>query len=113
MREPVMLESPYRGRNRWQRLLFERYRDLCVRDSVLEHDEAPFASHRMYPGPLDEDVPEEREAGIYCGYAWWTVARKVVFYVDFGLSPGMESAVKRADAAGKEIVYRRLFHAVQ
>jgi len=45
------------------------YRDLAMADS-LHRGEAPFASHRMYPGVLDDDVPEQRRQGINAGLAW-------------------------------------------
>lgn len=85
----VILESPYAGdieRN-------EAYLARCIRDSILR-SEAPFASHRMYPGALSEAT--ERDLGIRAGYAWWKAAKAVVFYVDLGWSPGMHKARQRA-----------------
>lgn len=97
-RNRVILESPYatdetRGLVRARNLLYLR---ACIRDSAMNHDEAPFASHRMYTDALDDSVPEEREVGIECGYVWWLHGVKhVVFYIDLGYSAGMLRALSR------------------
>lgn len=83
----VILESPYSGdieRN-------IRYARACVRDS-LSRGEAPIASHLLYTqeGILNDDIPEERTWGIDAGLAWKNVAEKHVFYLDHGMSKGME-----------------------
>lgn len=83
----VILESPYSGdieRN-------IRYARACVRDS-LSRGEAPIASHLLYTqeGILNDDILEERAWGIDAGLAWKNVAEKHVFYLDYGMSKGME-----------------------
>lgn len=82
----TIIESPYAGdveRN-------IEYARLCVRDS-LSQGEAPIASHLLYTqeGILDDDDPEERQMGIEAGLEWVKAAEAVVFYVDYGWSPGM------------------------
>jgi hypothetical protein len=89
----VILESPYAG-------LVQRnieYARKCVRDS-LSRGEAPIASHLLYTqeGILDDDIPEERQWGIDAGLTWKDVADKHVFYVDYGMSKGMEYALQYA-----------------
>lgn len=89
----VILESPFAGdveRN-------IEYARMCVRDS-LSRGEAPIASHLLYTqdGILDDNNPEERQWGIDAGLAWKEVADKHVFYVDHGMSRGMEYAKKYA-----------------
>jgi hypothetical protein len=93
---PVILESPYAGNVS----LHLRYLRACMRDSLLR-DEAPLASHHLYtaPGVLCDEVPEERAHGIAAGFMWRAVARKSVFYTDFGWSPGM---VRARDACERE-----------
>jgi hypothetical protein len=71
--------------------MYDLYLDLCIRDSI-DRGEAPFASHKMYPGPLDDKIAEDRKAGMEAGYAWWEFAKLIAFYCDFGMSPGMEEA---------------------
>lgn len=89
----VILESPFAGdveRN-------IEYARACVRDS-LSRGEAPIASHLLYTqkGILDDDILEERMWGIDAGLAWKEVAEKHVFYIDYGMSNGMEYAKKYA-----------------
>jgi hypothetical protein len=98
MKPPVLviIESPYRGKNTLERELNTAYLKLCILDS-LQRGEAPIASHRMYPGILDEDAVHshgsDRDRGIQAGYEWFRVAERIVFYTDFGFSPGMNKAL--------------------
>ena len=83
----VILESPYAGdieRN-------IKYARACVRDSLLR-GEAPIASHLLYTqeGILKDEIPEERKHGIDAGLAWKEVADLHVFYIDYGISKGMQ-----------------------
>jgi hypothetical protein len=104
-RQLVVLESPYAGdvdRN-------VRYARACVRDS-LARGEAPIASHLLYTqdGILRDDVPEERAQGIEAGLAWRRVAELQVFYVDLGISGGMQAALDQCREEGREFEMRRL-----
>lgn len=101
-RRRVMIESPYAG-DRERNLAYLR---KAIRNSSLDFGEAPFASHRMYTDALDDDRPDERAAGIGGGFAWWSVAELVVFYIDLGWSPGMEAALERCRALGMPYVFR-------
>ena len=83
----VILESPYAG-------FVERnikYARLCVRDSLMR-GESPIASHLLYTqeGILNDDIKEEREKGIDAGLEWKKVADLQVFYIDYGISKGMQ-----------------------
>lgn len=89
----VLLESPYAGdveRN-------IKYARACVRDSLLR-GEAPIASHLLYTqdGILDDNIEEERMHGINAGLAWKGVADLHVFYIDYGISKGMQYAIDYA-----------------
>ena len=102
----VILESPYAGdieRN-------VNYARLALRD-CLQRGEAPIASHLLYtqPGVLRDNVPEEREWGINAGLAWGAMADATVVYTDYGISKGMEYGIKRAEAEGRPVEYRKLF----
>lgn len=95
-RPRVIIESPFRakrGRDPAPEHLV--YLRRVLRDS-WERGEDPFASHAYYPFFLDESNPREREEGILSGYLWWPFASLVVFYIDYGMSPGMEAALDRA-----------------
>ena len=99
----VIIESPYAGD-------VERnitYLRACLRDSLLR-GEAPFASHALYtqPGVLDDNLPTERKLGIEAGFVHWTGAKAIVFYIDLGMSPGMQSALRQARVWRKRIEYR-------
>lgn len=99
----VIIESPLAGdvaRN-------QRYLRACLRDSLLR-GEAPFASHAIYVGPLDDDKPEERDRGIAAGFAWRHVAHATIVYEDLGISRGMQLGIDAAKATGHPIERRRL-----
>lgn len=94
-RPVVIIESPFAGDMEANRLYALR---ACV-DS-LRRGEVPYASHLFFPQFLDELKPEERELGLTAGYAMWPIAKKIAFYVDRGMSKGMERAQKRAIQMG-------------
>lgn len=99
----VIVESPYSGdveRN-------VAYARICVLD-CLGRGEAPIASHLLFPGILDDDRPAERELGILAGQAWIGVADLVILYIDYGITPGMEQAMRRASKEGVTVEYRRI-----
>lgn len=85
----VVVESPYAGE-------VERnvaYARAAVKD-CLARGEAPIASHLLFtqPGILDDDIPEERAAGIAAGLEWAGFADVAAFYVNRGWSTGMLNA---------------------
>jgi hypothetical protein len=93
----VILESPYAGS-------IERnlaYARACVRD-CLTRGEAPIASHLLFtqPGILRDGIPKDRELGIDAGLAWLEVADAMVLYIDRGMSPGMNDAMRAAQRIG-------------
>ena len=102
----VIIESPYAG-DIAQNLEYAR---MCVRDS-LSRGEAPIASHLLYTqtGILDDSIPIEREQGIAAGHAWIKVAEIMAVYTDFGISAGMEAAMRKAvDVNNIRLEYRRI-----
>lgn len=101
----VIIESPYAGDV--QRNL--RYLRACMRDCILR-GETPYASHGLLtqPGVLDDDVPEEREAGIKAGFAWRDVASATVVYTDLGVSGGMKLGIADARRANCPVECRTL-----
>lgn len=102
-RQRVIIESPFSG----DILENLRYLDECILDSI-NRGEAPFASHKMYPGALRESIPGERLLGIELGYSWWPGAA-VVFYLDRGLSSGMTAALRRAIEFSHPHSFRTIF----
>lgn len=100
----IMLESPYAGDVE----LNTKYLNKCMRDSILNHTEAPIASHKLYPNALDEDKPEERELGINLGTQLQGVVDKLVVYEDYGITSGMMKAIVNATKIGLPIEYRKI-----
>jgi hypothetical protein len=100
---PIIIESPFRG-NTVSNL---HYLNQAVRDS-LKRGEAPFASHRIYPHALDDEVEAERALGIEAGYAWWKSAHLIAFYTDLGWSDGMRRALYRAKNMKKKYEERKI-----
>lgn len=110
----VCIESPFGTRPDGTRASPEevarnvRYLHRCILDS-LRRGEAPYASHRFFPGILDDATPEERELGIQAGFAWGAAADLVAIYEDMGaLTPGMIRGLERAQRAGQRIEWRHI-----
>ena len=101
----VILESPFSGDT--ERNI--NYARKCVRHS-LSLGEAPIASHLLYTqdGILDDDVEEERNLGINAGLVWKEVADGHVFYIDYGISSGMQYAINYATKNNIKIEYRKI-----
>lgn len=101
----VIVESPYGGNVEFN----IEYARKCVKDS-LNRGESPIASHLLYTqeGILNDDFPEERQLGINAGLAWMDVADKHVFYIDYGMSVGMNHAMELAVKNDMYIEFRRL-----
>lgn len=103
--EVVVIESPYAGDVEAN----IEYARRCIKHS-LSLGEAPLASHLLYTqeGILDDTVQEEREQGIQAGFAWANLAKKHVFYMDMGLSKGMEEAIDYAISEGHIVEFRSI-----
>ncbi|CAH9014519.1 conserved hypothetical protein [Vibrio phage 496E54-1] len=79
---------------------------------MLLRKEAPYASHLLYtqPNVLDDLIPEERELGIYAGFAWKHLQGvHTVFYIDKGMSGGMKLAEEYCNANNMSVEYRKLY----
>lgn len=89
----VVIESPYAASHP---VLVERnlaYLRAAMVDCLMR-GEAPFASHGLYtqPGVLDDRNIEARNLGIDAGFEIGRRLGDVVFYIDYGMSPGMKAA---------------------
>jgi hypothetical protein len=101
----TIIESPYAGeleRNR-------QYLARAIRHSVAL-GEVPFASHGFFTWVFNDLDPASRKLGIQLGYYFWPHAERVVFYVDYGMSNGMEAARHRLEKHFKDMktAYRRI-----
>lgn len=84
----VILESPFAAlKNRTVENNIA-YAKLAMMDS-LSRNEAPIASHLLYPQILNDNLHADRALGIAAGHAWLRVCDEIAFYADWGFSPGM------------------------
>jgi len=104
----VIIESPYAADTPEQVERNIDYLLSCMADCLLR-GEAPFASHALYPQVLNDKDPAERAIGIGAGLAWGSQAEATVVYDDFGITPGMETGIKRAHDEGRPVEYRKLY----
>lgn len=104
MMTPVILESPYAG----DVIKNEAYAKSAMLD-CLAKGEAPFASHLLYTRVLDDSIPSHRELGISANIAMQQVIKKMVVYIDKGISKGMLQAIEAAKDNGITIEYRNLY----
>lgn len=86
------------------------YLRAALHDCLVNHEEAPFASHGLYTqeGVLFDPYPSDRRLGILAGFSWRKVADKTVVYTDKGISPGMELGIEAAEKMGHKIQYRSI-----
>lgn len=108
----VILESPFAADDKKTAKRNLEYARAALLDS-LQRGEAPFASHLLYTQVLDDKDPMQRAQGLASGLAWYYAATQssattVVFYVDYGISPGMLEALERAQAEKTPIIFRRI-----
>lgn len=106
----VIIESPYAGKRPEDILINEAYGELCMRDCLVNHNETPYASHLLYTRKfvLRDSIPGERKLGIEAGFFWRDVAEKTVFYIDLGMTEGMNQGIKDCEEKGKEYEVRHL-----
>ncbi len=102
----VILESPFAGDIEKN----IRYARECIRD-CLKRGESPIASHLLFTqeGILDDDIPEERKWGIDAGLVWKEVAELHVFYIDYGISKGMQYGMDYATENKIPFEMRKLY----
>jgi hypothetical protein len=106
----VVIESPYAGADELEILINEMYGEFCMRDCLINHHEAPYASHLLYTrsNVLSDINEEERELGIRAGFCWRDVAELTVFYQDLGMSGGMNYGMADCEDREKEYEIRLL-----
>jgi hypothetical protein len=102
----VIVESPYAGDIE----LNEAYGEFAMHDCLVNHDEAPYASHLLYTrtNVLRDEIPEDRKLGIEAGFEWRDVSDMTVFYIDLGMTDGMRFGVEDCEKKGKPYEVRKL-----
>ena len=102
----VVIESPYKGHVP----VNELYGELCMHDCLVNHNEAPYASHLLYTRTfvLRDEIPEDRKLGIEAGFFWRDVAEQTNFYVDLGMTDGMKLGIDDCNKKGNPFELRSL-----
>ncbi len=104
----VIIESPYGSDDDQIIARNIRFLQACMHDAIVNHNEAPFASHGLYtqPGVLDDRNPEERSLGIQAGFLWRDVAEATIVYTNLGVTKGMKYGIEHAEENGTPIIRR-------
>jgi hypothetical protein len=104
MKKLVIIESPFAG-NWFIHRRNKIYLNRCIADS-LARGEAPFASHKMYPDVLRDEIPDERALGIEVGFCWGEKAELTAVYLDYNCSPGMHAGAIEARINSRKVEHR-------
>lgn len=107
----VLVVSPLTHDHEWGRRLHAAYLDACLHDSLMR-GETPVATHKLYPGPLDDSIPHERELGMRQRDVLLKHCAFVAVYTDLGVSKGMHLDVEAAERHGFAPLERRLYNQV-
>jgi len=108
----VILESPFKAKTETEQQQNIQYAKACMLDALRRGD-SPIASHLLWPGILDDAIPDERALGIKAGLEWGRVAEATVVYTDRGISEGMMQGIRRAEREGRAVEYRNLASAMK
>jgi len=102
----VIVESPYKGNIK----LNEIYGEFCLHDCLVNHNESPYASHLLYTRRyvLRDHIPGERKLGINAGFVWRDVSDYTAFYIDLGITDGMQLGIDDCDKKGKGYSIRKM-----
>jgi hypothetical protein len=105
----VVIESPYKGTAKEMKIN-EIYGEFCMHDCLVNHKESPYASHLLYTrkNVLRDWIPDERKLGIEAGFYWRDVSEQSNFYVDLGITDGMNLGIDDCNDKSKEFELRSL-----
>lgn len=92
-RKRVIVVTPFLIEKIDQRQKLERYAKAATQDS-FKNNEAPISAQSMYLGLTGfSGTNLERDASFVTQLNWMLKADLVVFYVDYGITPAMESMI--------------------
>jgi hypothetical protein len=103
----VVVESPLAGKTVEDVSANFGYAKRAIAD-CFRRGEAPFASHLLYPGTLNDEDPDDRRLGMMAGFEWILAAEASVVYTDRGVSSGMRAGIARAKKIHLPIEYRTI-----
>lgn len=106
----VVVESPLRGKDWSDMEENQRFVRLCMRDCLINRNEAPYASHALYPHPdiLNDKVQPERKLGMQAGFEWKKVGDLTAIYINRLISGGMHDGIRISLDLKQEFEYRVL-----
>jgi hypothetical protein len=99
----VVVETPFANNAEWNRVYAIEACADCMR-----RGEVPFSSHLHFQPIFNELEKVYRERFADAGFAFYPLARKVVFYTDHDWSDNMKRAKRRVDNLGYQFEERRL-----
>mgnify|MGYP006303505937 CR=1 FL=1 len=104
-RPRLIVESPYAGDVEMNEAFAENVCRFAVKAGYN-----PYASHLLFTRFLDDEVAEERRAGIGCGFGWREIADEVWYCTrpDEAFTPGMELAPAYDDRHDVDLFTREL-----
>lgn len=98
----VFICSPYRGDGKTSKEANKAIATLLCK-LAISRGCAPYAPHLYLTDVLNDDKPEDRQAGIDAGLAFLGVCDEVWIYAGHGISEGMKRELQAAMNAGKII----------
>lgn len=99
----VYICSPYKAENEAQRKRNVEYAKELTK-LAIEEGLAPITTHLYMTQCLNEDKPEEREAGMAAGLVLLQSSDFVLAGLKYGISEGMSQEIQTANALGIEVV---------
>ncbi|MGL4208196.1 MAG: hypothetical protein ACRCTY_02285 [Candidatus Adiutrix sp.] len=99
-RKKIYVCSPYAGDVDAN---VEMARVFCRK--AMEDGHAPFASHLMYPGVVNDLIEKDRARGIACGLTFMESCDEMWAYVGKGISEGMALELEHALKIGIPVKY--------
>lgn len=92
-RKRVIVVTPFLIEKLEQKHKLERYAKAATQDS-FKHNEAPISAQSMYFGLTGTTGTNlERDASFVTQMNWMLKADLVAFYIDYGITPAMESMI--------------------
>lgn len=106
-RMTALLVTPFMAEDPSNASKMNRYAVRATKDS-LNKNEAPLASHLFFSEVLNVKNPIERDIGLQSQLMWMRGAKVVVVYMDFGVTPAMQTVINAATQLSKRIEYRTI-----
>lgn len=97
--EGIYICSPYKASSKIELERNIKYAQMLTR-KAMEAGLAPIATHLYLTQCLDEDKPEEREAGMMAGLTLLKSCDFIIVGMKYGISEGMDREIRLARRQG-------------